>query len=89
MFSYKTNIHEGTRFTPHEFVFGKIARLTASDPLLVDEMDRTYLEYHMSLINKINRTQEATRRHLMRSKQTFKRHYEKKTHPISWNTLPR
>ena len=32
-FSYNTMIHEGTRCTPYELVFGKLARQTSKEPL--------------------------------------------------------
>ena len=33
MFSYNTSVHEGTKCTPYELVFGKLAREPSSDPL--------------------------------------------------------
>ena len=33
MFSYNTNVHEGTKCTPYELVFGKLTRETSSEPL--------------------------------------------------------
>ena len=33
MFSYNTSVHEGTKCTPHELVFGKLAREASSEPL--------------------------------------------------------
>ena len=32
MFSYNTSVHEGTKCTPYELVFGKLAREPSSEP---------------------------------------------------------
>lgn len=81
MFPYNTSVHEETCFTPYELVFGKIARVPTSDPPLDEEMDRTYLDYYMSLVNKINRTQEAAQRNFMKLKEVSTKYYNKRIHP--------
>lgn len=81
MFSYNTSVHEETCFTPYELMFGKIARVPTSDPPLNEEMDRTYLDYYMSLVNKINRTQEAAQRNFMKLKEVSTKYYNKRIHP--------
>jgi len=51
MFSYNTSVHKGTKFTPHELIFGKIARVLSSDPPLEKEINETYTNYLASLFN--------------------------------------
>ena len=51
MFSYNISVYEGTKFTPHELIFGKTARIPTSDPILVSDLSGTYADYLTSLSN--------------------------------------
>ena len=42
MFLYNTSVHEGTKCTPYELVFRKLARLPSSVPPPEDEKLETY-----------------------------------------------
>ena len=53
-FSYNTSIHEGTKCTPYELVFGKLARQPSSEPLLSHEKLETYDYYLINLIRKLH-----------------------------------
>ena len=53
MFSYNTSVHEGTKYTPYELVFGKLARLPSSDPLPEHEKMETYDMCMTKLITKL------------------------------------
>lgn len=46
-FSYNTSVHEGTRYTPHELVFGKIARVPSSEPTLEDMCNESYMDIYL------------------------------------------
>ena len=48
MFAYNTSVHEATKFTPFEVVFGKIARTPSS--FLDPEKLETYGTYLQELI---------------------------------------
>ena len=37
MFNYNTNVHEATKRTPYELIFGKIARIPSNEPLAPDD----------------------------------------------------
>lgn len=79
MFSYNTSVHEGTRYTPHELVFGKIARAPASDPPITEtEMNPSYCQYLTSLFNKIRDTQATARENLQQAKVRSKMYYDKR-----------
>jgi len=56
MFFYNTSVHEGTRFTPYELIFGKMARVPSSDPPLEREINETYTDYLASLFNRLRDT---------------------------------
>ena len=45
MFSYNTSIHEGTKCTPYELFFCKLAREPSSEPLSQEEKLQTYNDY--------------------------------------------
>lgn len=81
MFSYNTSHHEWTRFTPHELVFGKIARVPSSDPYVDENMDQTCLDYYVKLMNRINRVTELARRNLNATKVRSKKYYDRRIHP--------
>jgi len=45
MKTYNISIHEGTKYTPHELVFGKAARVSTSSILPDDKNGESYPEY--------------------------------------------
>ena len=80
-FSYNTSMHESTKFTPHELVFGKTARIPTSDPILPSDMSETYVNYITSLFDRLRDSQEIARENLCRAKQRSKVYYDKKCNP--------
>lgn len=85
MFSYNTSVHEGTRYTPHELVFGKTARAPSSDPPINEtEMNVSYSQYLTALFDKIRNTQAIARENLDRSKLRSKYYYDKKINPYAF-----
>lgn len=79
-FSTNTSVHEGTRYTPYELVFGKIAE-TPSDKLPPNDSENTYERYLTTLFNKIRDTQDIARTNLRNAKIRSKRYYDKKARP--------
>jgi len=67
-FSYNTSIHEGTHYTPHELVFGKLARVPSSETLPEDISNESYADYLITLYNRLRDTQEIARENLQRAK---------------------
>ncbi|XP_011860867.1 PREDICTED: uncharacterized protein LOC105558005 [Vollenhovia emeryi] len=61
MFSYNTSVHEGTKFSPYELVFGKLARLPSSHEPIEENLEPTYREYLTDLFNKLSELQRQAR----------------------------
>lgn len=80
-FSYNTSVHEGTKFTPYELVFGKLARVPSSDPPIGDSTNESYAEYLTTLFNRIRDTQSYARQNLIAAKERSKHYYDQRTQP--------
>lgn len=77
-FSYNTSVHEGTRYTPFELVFGKAARVPSSETDDVNERNESYAEYLTILFNRIKDAQQNAREHLIAAKIRSKMYYDRK-----------
>lgn len=77
-FSYNTSVHEGTQFTPHELVYGRLARLPSSDPTPIDTNDETYAYYLRELNAKITEIQSKAKENLNDAKAKSKVYYDRK-----------
>lgn len=85
-FSSNTSVHEGTRYTPYELVFGKIAEVPSDEPARTPDVNETYTQYLTTLFDKLRDTQRAARENLRSAKIRSKRYYDKKTRPREFNT---
>jgi len=83
-FSYNTSVHEGTKYTPHELVFGKIARVPTSETPPEDLSNESYTEYLTALYNKLSNVQNAARDHLQKAKEKSKMYYDKRINPYTF-----
>lgn len=81
MFSYNTSQHEGTKFTPHELVFGHLARLPSSHHHIEEQQDPTYAEYLGELFDRINTLQTRARENLIAAKEKSKYYYDRRINP--------
>ena len=81
MFSYNTSVHEGTKCTPYELVFGKLALLPSSDPLPEHEKMKTYDMYMTKLITKLHEMRGIARQNLIAAKQKSTEYYDRKINP--------
>ena len=81
MFSYKTSVHEGTKCTPYELVFGKLARLPSDDPSSELEKMETYDMYMTKLVTKLHEMRGITRQNLIAAKEKSKGYYDRKINP--------
>lgn len=84
-FSYNTSVHEGTRYTPHKLVFGKIARALSTDPLFENEPNVTYTEYLTNLFHRISSTQAIARENLTQAKLRSKHYYDRKANSCNFD----
>lgn len=80
-FSCNTSVHEGTRYTPYELVFGKIAETPSDDPVRTVESNETYSHYLTMLFDKLRDTQEIARENLRTAKMRSKKYYDRKARP--------
>jgi hypothetical protein len=86
MFSYNTSVYEGTRFSPHELVFGHLAREPTGETIIEENMEPTYAEYLKDLFDKINTVQQRAGDNLIESKLKSKGYYDRRINPQSFKT---
>ena len=82
MFSYNTSIHEGTKCTPHELVFGKLAREPSSEPLSQKEKLQSCDDYLINFVNILHEMRKQARENLISAKEKWKIYYDKKINPL-------
>ena len=80
-FSYNTSVHEGTKYTPHELVFGRVARVPTANPPMDEEQNESYSEYLSNLYNRLRDVQECAKENLIASKKRSKQYYDKRSRP--------
>jgi len=83
--AYNTSVHEGTKYTPHELVFGKVARVPASSTLADDKCNESYSEYATALFNRIFDAQASARKNLEHAKLRSKQYHDRKINPQTLN----
>jgi len=76
-FSYNTSVHESTKYTPHELVFGRTARVPSQ--FSYDEDPETYDRYFTNLFDDIRELQADAKRNLEQAKLRSKEYYDRKT----------
>ena len=74
MLSYNASVHEGTKFSPHEFVFGKVARLPSSFPS-TDRLE-TYGSYLKDLVQYLDHIRSIAVNNLVQAKVRSKKYYD-------------
>jgi len=80
MKAYNTSIHEGTKYTSHELVFRRSARVPNS--ILSDDKDNeSYSEDATALFNRIFDAQVLSGENLEHAKIRSKQYYDNKANP--------
>lgn len=79
--AYNTSVHEGTRYTPHELVFGRIAANPNVETPPDDVTCETYNQYLRNLYERITNVQELARENLIGAKEKSKERYDKRMRP--------
>lgn len=82
--NYNTSIHEGTKHTPYELVFGRPARTPSSEPLADCDKIKTYDDYLIQLFTQLHQIQTKANENLTNSKLKSKTHYDKRINPQSF-----
>lgn len=77
IFNYNTSVHEGTKHTPYELVFGKLARTPSSEPLQMEDKLPTYDDYLVKLVTQLHEIRRIARENLIRAKLKSKERYDK------------
>ena len=83
MFAYNTSIHEATKFTPFEIVFGKTTRTPSSFP--DPEKLETYGTYLQELILRLSEIKLIAAKNLITAKEHSKENYDRKVKPFLGN----
>jgi len=78
MKAYNTSVHKGTKYTSHELVFGRSARVSTSSILPNDKSNELYSEYATAVFNRIFDSQASVRENFEHAKIRSKRYYDRK-----------
>ena len=68
MFSYNTILHEATKCTPYELVFGKLVHEPSSEPLSQNKKLQTYDDYLSNFVTQLHEMRTQARENLMIAK---------------------
>lgn len=78
VFSYNTSMHEGTKYSPYELVFGRLARVPSAHSKIEENLEMTYQDYLTDLFNNLYDVQAAAQRNLIQAKEKSKYYYDRK-----------
>ena len=82
MFSYNTRVHEATKCTSYELVFGKLARKPSSEPLSQNEKLQTYYDYLINFVTQLHEMRTEARENLITAKEKSKMYHDRKINPL-------
>jgi len=86
MFNYNTSVHEATKHTPYELVFGKIARIPSNELLPPKDKLSNYDDYLINLVTQLHAIQTNAREKLVEAKIKSKKHYDNKINPQTFKS---
>lgn len=76
-FSYNTSVHEATKYTPHELIFGKKAQIPSSFDYSNNE--NTYETFLVDLTARLAETRKTAAHNLLHAKIKSKKYYDRDT----------
>ena len=82
--NYNTCVHEGTKRTPFEVVFGRLARLPSNEPLREDDLHPTYQNYIKDLVTRLIGIRTTVYKNLVDAKKRSKGYYDKNLNCINF-----
>ena len=77
IFSYNTSVHEGTKFSPYEIIFAKVAKTPSDKPIEMKEQSATYDEYLINLTKRLIEIRQLANDNLVKSKERSKKYYDR------------
>lgn len=83
-FSYNTSVHNETKFTPYELVFGKLCSLPSNLNKSIVEPLYNHDSYPLELKFRLQLSQKEARENLLKSKCLRKTVYDKSLNPIAY-----
>lgn len=83
MYSYNTSVHEGTRFSPYELVFGRLPRQIGSDQPIEENLYLTYQDYLINLYTRLRDAEDEACKNLIEAKRRSKQYYDRRTNSIA------
>jgi len=81
IFNYNTSIHEATKHTLYELVFGKIARISSNELLAPEDKLASYNHYLIHLVTQLHAIQTNARKNIVETKFKSKKYYDRKISP--------
>ena len=84
IFNYNTCVHEGTKHTPFEVVFGRLARSPSCEPLREDDLLPTYQGYVKDLVARLIGIRTTVYNNLVDSKNRSKVYYDKRINNVNF-----
>ena len=78
IFSYNISVHECTKCTPYELVFGKLAPEPSSETSSQQEKLQTYDVYLIKFVTQLHEMRTQARKNLISAKEKSKIYYDKK-----------
>jgi len=78
MFNYNTSVHEATKHTPYELVFGKIVKIPSNKLLPPKDKLSNYNDYLINLVTQLHAIQTNARENIVEAKIKSKKRYDKK-----------
>ena len=80
-FSYNTSVHESSKYTPFELIFGRTAITPSAQPPSEQDKLPTYQNYMTDLISRLVEIRKLAHDNLLAAKLRSKYYYDQKANP--------